>query len=124
MFHARRQRITIERNTQIRNTVGEVLQIFEPTCETWAEIKGDVISIRYKPDILPGDRVLIGESRFKIIGVIDRRGKTRLTELQLEQSGARDDAVRALRMNSIAKGFPQSGTNASEKGKDDASVGR
>jgi len=124
MFHARRQRITIERRIQIRNTVGEFLQRFEPSCTTWAEIKDDVVSIRYKPDLYPGDRVVIGESRFKIIAVIDRRGKTRLTELQLEQSGARDNAVRAMRMNSIAKGFPQSGTNASNKDKDDASVGR
>jgi hypothetical protein len=115
MFHARRHRITIERRTE---------DGFERICETWAEIRGNVISIRYQPEIYPDYRVVIGSDHFRIVGVVDRRGKTRLTELQVEESGARDNAVRALGMNSIAKGFSQSVANASNKDKNDASVRR
>jgi len=122
-YHIRRHRVEIQKKVERRNTVGEVLYGFERVCEIWAEIKDGLISVRYVADVYPGDRVVIGESRFKIIGVIDRRGKTRLTELQVEQSGTRDDAACARRMNSSAKGFPQSGANASIKEKDDASVG-
>jgi hypothetical protein len=69
-------------------------------------ITDNIITIRYQPELYPGMRVVIGNSFFEIIGVIDRRGKTRLTELQVrEVSGAGEHAPRAMTMNSSRQGL-------------------
>jgi len=102
-----RHRIAIEKRVELgRNTVGEVFFDWQKTCETWAEIKNYTITIRYKRDLQPGYRVVIGNSFYEIVGVIDRRGKTRLAELQVKEiSGARENASRATTMNSFRQGL-------------------
>jgi len=87
-FRARRHRITIlQKNGSTWNEV----------CQTWAEIHHEnLITIRYQPDLQPGYRVVIGNSFFEIVGVIDRPGKTRLVELRIEKLRASTDSLGAL----------------------------
>jgi hypothetical protein len=46
-----------------------------------AEIKGDVVTIRYQADLLPAYRVVIGNETFEIVCVKDILQPTRLIEL-------------------------------------------
>jgi head-tail adaptor len=82
---SRRHRIAIQKKIERRNSCGEVCISWEKTCEIWAEIRDDVVTVRYMRDLLPGYRVVIGDSYFEIVGVIDRRGKTRLVELHVSE---------------------------------------
>ena len=84
-FHSRRHRITIQRKIHRQNTCGEVLFDWADVCTTWSEIRDNIITIRFQPEIYPGMRVVIANSYFEIVGVIDRRGKTRLVELQVKE---------------------------------------
>jgi head-tail adaptor len=93
-------------------SMGETVYNWEPACTTWAEIRGDVITIRYQSDLQPGYRVKIGEECLEIISVIDRPGKTRLVELTVKETLARESMPRAQwRWTATAKGFRQSGGN-------------
>ncbi len=95
-FHSRRHRITIEQNVGFQDSYGELHERWEKVCESWAEIKDDVITIRYQPYLLPGMRAVIGSEHFQIEGVIDRPGKTRLVELRVKKIRASADMPDAL----------------------------
>jgi head-tail adaptor len=114
-FRARRHRITIQQKIERRNAVGEFLFDWQDVCTTWSEIKDNTITIRYQPELWPGMRVVIGNSYFEIVGVIDRQGKTRLVELQVKEiraSAVLPDA--RWRWTATAEGFRQSGTNTGD----------
>jgi hypothetical protein len=69
-----------------------VLYRFEKSCETWAEIEGDIVTIRYQKDLMPGYHVMIGRQEFEIISVRDILSPTRLVELgirDIKRSGRR-----------------------------------
>ena len=85
-FRVRRHRIRIERRIESRNTVGEVIHEYQHTCETWAELRDNIVTIRYQPEIYPRDRVVIGNSRFEIVGVIDVKQPTRLVRLIVKET--------------------------------------
>ena len=87
-FRSRRHRITIEQKV--------ILPPFKwiawtRVCQTWAEIQNEnLITIRYQPNLWPGMRVSVGGRHSEILGIVDRPGKTRLTELHVVQdSGTR-----------------------------------
>lgn len=80
----RRHRITIEQKT------GDEWQ---KVCESWAEIRGEVITVRYQPYLLPGMRVVMGRETYEISAVIDPPGKTRLVELHIGEFIDRASAV-------------------------------
>jgi head-tail adaptor len=98
MDRSRRHRITIQRKIERRrNSVGEIEVEWQNVCETWAEIRHNVVTIRYQPELFPAMRVVIGNHHFyEIIGVIDRPGKTRLVELRVKETLARESMPRAL----------------------------
>ena len=60
-------------------------------CQCWAEIHNDMITIRYKKDLLPGMHIVAGADRYEITAVIDRPGKTRLVELHTREIRASAD---------------------------------
>jgi head-tail adaptor len=84
-FRVRRHRIVIQKKIDHRNCVGEVLYDWQDVCTTWSEIRGNVISIRYQSALDLGMRVVIGNSFFEIVGIVDRQGKTRLVELHVQE---------------------------------------
>ena len=85
MNRPRRHRIAIEREIDIPVFAWPV---WRRVCETWAEIHGDLITIRHKPDLFPGMRVKVGPDYFEIVGVVDRLGKPRLTELHITRASS------------------------------------
>jgi head-tail adaptor len=103
-FHSRRHRITIQRKIYRRNSCGEVLYDWQAVCQTWAQICGEVVTIRYQADLLPGYRVVIGDDHFEITAVIDRKFRRgRLVELHLSNITERGRvSSRVLAMNSNA----------------------
>jgi head-tail adaptor len=86
----RRHRIVIEQKVEIQDYSGDQWQ---KVCESWAEIRGEVITVRYQPYILPGMRVVIGRELYEITAVIDKPGKTRLVELHISEFINRASAV-------------------------------
>jgi hypothetical protein len=84
----RRHRITIVRKVTI--PTGN-FWIWRRVCQTWAEIHENVITIRFQKNLFPGMHVLAGDDRFEITAVIDRPGKTRITELHIEKLRASAD---------------------------------
>ena len=89
----KRQRITIQRETSRQNEVGEILYRWEFFCSTWAEFKGGgVVSIRYRDDLSVGDRAVIADAYFEIVGVVDRR-EARLIELHIKPQTERDRSL-------------------------------
>jgi len=87
MSKPQRSRIEIHRRTASRNTVGEVVYEFEKICETWAELRGDIVTIRYQRDLMPGYRVIIGDEILEIVSVRDILQPTRLVELGVKPLG-------------------------------------
>ena len=87
----RRHRITILRMVHIMN-----FWRWAKTCTTWAEIHDDVITIRYQKNLFPGMHIVAGADRYEITGVVDRPGKTRITELHIEKLRASADLSDAL----------------------------
>jgi head-tail adaptor len=85
MDRSRRHRITIQRKIERRSSLGDIEFEWQYSCETWADIQGDTITIRYQPELYPGDRVVIGKHHFyEITAVIDRKFRNgRLVELQV-----------------------------------------
>jgi head-tail adaptor len=92
MFRPFRHRITIEKKIEQRGKLGDVEIEWRLVCQTWAEIRDNVITIRYQPDLLPGYRVAIGKSYFEIIGVQDIR-PSRLVRLTVKEFSDRAKAV-------------------------------
>ena len=60
-------------------------------CTTWAQICGDIVTIRYQPDIYPGDQLIVGQDVYEITAVADRLEKTRLVELHVKEIRASAD---------------------------------
>jgi len=92
-FRARRHRITILKQIPIPTLN------FWPwcrVCQTWAEIHENVITIRYQKNLFPGMHIVAGADRYEITGVVDRPGKTRITELHIEKLRASVDSLGAL----------------------------
>jgi head-tail adaptor len=85
MFRPYRHRITIEKKIEQRGRLGDVEIEWQLVCQTWAEIRDNVITIRYQPDLLPGYRVRIGKSYFEIVGVVDIMEPTRLVRLTVKE---------------------------------------
>jgi hypothetical protein len=69
---------------------------WKKVCETWAEIHDGMVTIRYQKHLFPGMHVVAGNDRFKITGVIDRPGKTRLVELHIQEIRASAELPDAL----------------------------
>jgi head-tail adaptor len=82
-----RHRVTIQRRTSSRNSVGEVLYGFEDAFTSWAELRDDVCTIRYhQAEIELGWRVVIGGHHFyEITGIVDRKFRGgRLVDLHMK----------------------------------------
>ena len=84
---AYRHRVTIQRRTSTRNSVGEVLYSWEDQATVWAEIHDDIITIRYLRELELGWRVVIGRHHFyEITGIVDRKFRGgRLVDLSVKE---------------------------------------
>jgi head-tail adaptor len=110
-----RHRITIQRTIETRNIVGEVVRDWQDVCQTWAEIKGDLVTIRYQPEIYPGDRVRIGNSYFEIVGVVDITEPTRIVRLTVKEftGHGRSCLMRFRNEQQMLRAFPKPRVNTS-----------
>jgi head-tail adaptor len=100
-----RHRVLIERRTETKNSVGEVLVEFETAATIWAERHDGFFTSRYFGECMPGWRLKFGTEVYEIVGVIDLVGKTRLVKLVTKEIRAGSEMYPAAGRWTAKQGF-------------------